>query len=162
MVVAYYEDRDNDTKSVLFNVYENNLDGTLLYTQSSTDSDVEFTYNASGDGNENKTMVVEVVYTTSQGTSSYVKMVHEVTEIINEIFSYKSVAWWNWFFTILLSCIAIFATLASGDYMSLAICGLAVLFSLFGWFAVSWGVLALCLLLSIAKILKEGDRRMTL
>ena len=69
--------------------------------------------------------------------------------------------WLGWFFTILIGSIAMFATIKTANYMSIGICGLALIFMLFGWYIISGGILALGALVAFLSLLKKGEKEMS-
>ena len=131
--------------------------GTLLYTTTVVDEpSIEFIWNSTA--YMNSTLVTEMDIVHSVGTFQYIKLVHEVTEIALAIFQYMDQEFWDWFFTILLGTIAIFATIKTANYISMVTLGFASLFVLFGWYSLSQGVLALAILISLVSLLWRGDK----
>jgi len=66
----------------------------------------------------------------------------------------------NWLITILLAVIAIMATILTANHISMGLIGLAALFTVFGWYGVSWGILSLAAMIALLMILKQGDKNM--
>jgi len=156
ILTAVYDDKQNLTTAVTFTVVRDTYNGTVLYTSTvSGESQIQFEYNITP--YENVTLFAEMQIQRPTGDFTYTKRIREVTQITLEIFQFVSQSWFNWFFTILLSVIAIYATIKTANQVTAALLGLAALFVIFGWYGVSWGVLGLCILVALLAILKEGS-----
>ena len=161
IIVTDYYDPENQTTNLRWRVYQDSYNGTLLYETTSSSQDIEFTFNATP--YLNHSLYTELSFDhpqVEQGTYTDVRLVNEVTAIALEAWQYIS-PWFGWFLTILLSAVAIMATIRTANYAAILICGLAVLFKLFGWYSISGGILALGILVALMSLLKEGDKRTT-
>lgn len=77
-----------------------------------------------------------------------------------ELLEYVEPEFMDWFILILLSVIAVFATVSTADVMAMVIIGLAAVFVMFGWFAVSSGTLGLAAIVALVNWLKKGSEEM--
>lgn len=160
--ITTYNDINNLTTSVTWNLYQDRYNGTLITTstindQATISQGLEFTYNITSLGNV--TLVSEIIFVRSSITQKYIKTIKVFTEIVLDVFAYVDQEFLNWMFTILLSIIAIYATVRTGNMVALALIGFAALFVMFGWFTMSIGILALSALIALIAVLKEGAER---
>jgi len=115
----------------------------------------------------NSTIVTELVVDHQvYGTNTLTKMVNDIVQIALDIKEFVGQGFLNWVFIILLSIIAIMATIRTANIVSMVLVGLAALFIMFSWMDFGSpvmtyvkGAIALAAIVIFAAILKEGDRR---
>jgi len=154
--VMVYNDSLNQTSSVVWTLYQNTYGGTILNTQSSSESNVEMEFNLTPFYNSTVISMLDITHSARSYTSG--KILREVTEITLDILSYISQNFLNWFFTLLLGVLAIMATIRTANMVSISMVGLASLFVIFGWYKLSWGTLTLAIIFALLNLLKEGEK----
>jgi len=155
-----YTDLDELTESVQFRVYADRLNGTLIY-----ESDVYHNTSEIGSlivpltGYENRTVVgdIEIVHAEA-GTQHASKLLNKDWGIGMGLQDHVSQEFLNWFFIILLSVVAIMSSIKT-SMSALVVTALAFVFMLFGWMAISGGVLALAILISLLDFLAKRKGR---
>ena len=151
-LVLVYEDTADGTEQVTWNVYEGSESGALIDTVVTDSNDFQSTINVSGYQNVASIVIVEH----SEGTYTY-GADFKGNETINlPVLGHVSGGFMNWFLTMILGLLAIMSTIRSANVISLVMIGLAALFVSFGWFGMSWGVLALAAIISLLSLMKEG------
>jgi hypothetical protein len=75
------------------------------------------------------------------------------------LMDYVSTTFMDWFILILLTVIALYATIQTANAASMGIIGLAALFVMFGWFSLSSGTLALAALIALMSWLTQGGKQ---
>ena len=165
-ILAEYEDLNNQTNNVTFIIYRDTYGGSILYSSTTTSNQVEWQFNMTP--YENLTLYGDILIDHSQdGQQKFSKLLNEFSEINLPMKQHlgdtesEQQQFLNWFFTLFLSVIAIMATISTADHVALVLVGIAILFSVFGWFVVGNGILGLCLLISLISLLKKGDKRMS-
>ena len=154
--VAKYEDTDNLTSSVTWNLYKDEYGGTLLHSDTGTGESLEFVFNASDYENDTMVSVMEIDH--ASGHYTYGKTINLIEGITLGIEQYLSPGFLNWFFTLLLGLIAIMATIQTANMVSIVMIGMGALFTLFGWYGLSWSILALAFVVSLLSLLKEESK----
>jgi hypothetical protein len=159
MIIGRYQDGDNSTTSVTFTVTQ---EGAILplYSTSATGlsaQDIQFTFNATPYYNTS-TVYAQLSILRGADTITYKDMMYENTGIDLGIFSYVSKTTVEWFLIILLSMIAVMATIQTANYVAIGMILLAALFVMFGWLGMSASVLAIAAFVAIVSLLKEGER----
>jgi hypothetical protein len=158
-LTAFYNDTANQTTSVTWNVRENSYNGPIIYTNTMNGPQSEFEFNASAYENNTLYSSLDIIHV--EGTKLYSKLVYETTRIALDIIQYVGQDFLDWFFMIVLSVLAIMATIKTSNYVSIALIGFAALFVMFGWFTLSGGLLALSGIISLLMLLKKGDKNMS-
>ena len=165
--VGTYDDYDNLTQNVTFNLYKDALSTTPFFTSYSSDQHIEFTVPAAAYLND--TIYAEVLVIRDDEEFEAQRLLNERTKILlgiefDEFFDQNFL---NWFLILLLGSIALMASIRTANYMSFIIVGLAGLFIMFGWLVPSasvaslvTGILGLSLLLAIIVTLKRGERNL--
>jgi len=154
--VAVYNDSLNQTNSVTWTIYENTYGGPVLHTLTTTEPNFIMEFNMTPHMNKTTVSILEINH--QQGTYDSGRILHEFSEIVLGILEYISQDFLNWFFTILIGVFAIMATIRTANAVSMAMVGLSALFVIFGWYKLSWGILALAIIFSLLALLKEGER----
>jgi hypothetical protein len=168
VIYATYGDEQNLTDSVTLNIYLDGYNQTLLYSlpvslSSNSTSSIEWEQNMTG--YHDRTVVTEFVINrrNTNGESiaiiTFIKTVNEQLKILLDVFDYISQEFMNWFITLIISVLAIFTTIRSSNMASIGLLGLSALFIVFGWFTMSWAIMALCMIVAFLSILKEGEKR---
>jgi len=158
--VARYNDSEQQTTAITWNLYLDSHNGTLLFTNTVTNgdaNDVTFIYNVTDYLNRS---IFSSIIITHPDLSTHIvgNVIHSVTARVLAILSYFSVTATQWFFIILLGTIALLATIKTGNLMAIGIIALASVFILFGWFTLSTSTLAIALLVSLGSLLKQHER----
>ena len=155
-----YSDSEDKTESVQFSVYLNNLNGTLIY-QSSVYTDIAnfgVTFFPLGVyENESLAVAIDIVHE-EEGSLRVATLLNKNWKLSLGIEEYVSQDFLNWFFILLLSVIAIYASVKT-NMVGLAITGLALLFVLFGWFTLSMSVLGLAIVISLLDGLANRGKK---
>jgi len=151
-----YIDLGNLTTSVTFYVWLDEFNGTILYVSPIVDSyDIEWLWNASA--HNESTLVAGFYISHPELSNHWVGRVVQVYQTISlGIEQYLNSYTLNWFFTLLLGTIALMATIRTANYVSMLLVGMGGLFVMFGWFSLTWVVLALAGLFSLLTILRSG------
>lgn len=163
-VLAVYDDLENQTNSVTFNVYSGSYPGGAVVHTSIVNnaSEIEFTWDATAAGYENDTLYSELVIDhQSEGLRTFVRLVNEITRIPLAILNHISPQFMNWFITLFLGVLAIMATISTANHVSMVLIGFAALFVLFGWYQLAWGIIALAGVIALLSLLKQGDKNMS-
>jgi hypothetical protein len=105
----------------------------------------------------NDTLCVQVGFSNPLGINipNYYKNVQEEHHYLADSFmKYYTEGQKNWFFTIFLSVIAIYATASVALWVNFAIIGLGVFFIMVHWYTLGYGVLGVSLVISILIMIK--------
>ena len=166
-IIASYTDKANETGNVSLLIYEGlygsggetllqNL--TMVPTLLDGIQQAEWQINMSA--YENSTISSRMVIQHVSGTYGIASLIQKITTIIVPMFNFLGTVWMNWIFTLLLSVLAIMATIKTGNYVSIACIGIAAVFVMFGWFGISASALALAMLMSIGSMLRDGEKNL--
>lgn len=154
-----YNDSASQTESVMFEIREDSSTGALLYGPVTLNNQQNIEYDVDMSLYENTTFVGIATINHKEGGEHIVgKILNKVSEINLAIIDFIGQNLLNWIITLLLATLALMATIRTANMTSLAIIGLAAIFTLFGWYTISWSALALATLISILSILKEGGK----
>jgi hypothetical protein len=164
-----YNDSFNKTTSVELFVYKMNISGDILLHAQVNDSQMFATLNLSA--YENFTIVSRMVIIDSYGHTSFMNTVRKfipgnaiITEFITTLANVTaddeegakmSI---KWFFLILFSLLALTATMATAEYMGLALIAIIGIIMVLGWFSLSIGsvgLLGVGLLVVIISFMKK-------
>ena len=156
---AHYSDETNLTTSVRFTVFLDQYNGTVLYqTTVPGDSELEFFYNISDYVNE--TLYAELYYYHPLGSwHTGVGLLLQEISNLPAFLDHISENFMDWFITLILGVIAIMATIRTANKAALAVIGMGALFVFFGWYSLSWSVLALAAIIALISVLKAGDQK---
>lgn len=155
-IISNYNDSALQTSSVIFNVFDESITGALLYTQTSTANSVQFLYNITSYPTLNLVCMLNM---TSHGINIiYTLPCQDKTDINLDILSYVDPQIINWFFIILISVLALYATIRTANVMALIIVGMASLFTYFGWLNIGRGLLAVALLVAFINYLADRNK----
>jgi len=92
--------------------------------------------------------------------NKYTTQLWSYNEITLPLSEYVSQSFIDWFILILLSVIALYATIETANIAAMGIIFLASIFVIFGWFSMSIGTLALAALIALGSLLKKrGEER---
>jgi len=152
-----YNDISNLTHNVVFQLRRDTYNGTVIGTLSSTEQDFILSYNIQDYANLTLYTNVYINHTTGEYTIQ--KLLHYTSGIVLGILEYVGQDFMNWFFTILLSVLAIFGTIKTANYYNLVLIGIASFFVIIGWYKVTFAVLALAALVSLATLLIGGSKK---
>ena len=161
--VAVYNDSENRTNFVTWSLRRDTSTGPLLYTSTIASSNVEFTVNVSDLLNYTLWGVFTFDHPDLSVHNSSV-LLNTFEEIGLLIFDYlgdtdeERQNWLNWFFLIILSVLALYATIRTAKYMAIAVLSFAGLFVLFGWFGMNGGLIWFALLIALLVLLKSGEK----
>lgn len=162
--IATYEDLEETTISVTFQVRQNIETGPLLYaTTSINQSNIEFEYDITG--NLSDILYGRLLYTyvdSDTGLTQTVDTYRIINEVDDWIFDplrqgHISKDFMNWFITLFLGMLAIFATIKSANPISLILIGLAALLISVKLYTLSWGIIGLSAMVALLYFLKKGE-----
>lgn len=151
----YYNDTSGLTNSVTINIRKDSEHGAVLFTYTAVAIPV-FTYVQNITEYNNTRLFTEatVIYDGVQ-QPSYVKAIQTAIGVTSAFMNYFTAGQKNWFFIILFSIMAIYATISSAVWVAVAIVAMAFLFIAFNWLTVVYvGTLVLSLLLIIFVIIR--------
>ena len=151
-----YDDSSGLTDSVAWSLWENG--DTEIYSTSSTLNSFALTYELGDAYSESNITSKIVVNRLGEITTKYINILEGLPKIILGISEYLDTDTFNWAITIIISVIALFASIRTANMTSLIICGLASLLMYWGLFTITWGVLGLATLIAVISLLKEKDR----
>ena len=153
---------DNNLINMTLTLYNGTVaSGTVIYTTSSGgeyDPDNLYGEFSAGDINMsayvNNTINAKLHFFFVDSNNTVIQKVYTPTmwsynKITLPLMEYVSTGFMDWFFIILLSIIAVFATIKTADVVAMAIIGLASVFAMFGWFTLGSGALALAALVAL-------------
>lgn len=161
-VLFSYSDAEDNTEELKFVLYEDAYNGTVIY-----ESDVFEDTSSVGSllipitGYENSSLVGAIEYVHSvDGSDEFVNVVNQNWNNQLPLAKHEDQANINWFFLLLLSVLAIFATITTSGMITIIVAAMAVLFELLGWFQVSRTVAIVALLIAIIDFMlrKKGER----
>jgi outer membrane protein assembly factor BamB len=159
-VLFSYEDSNNGTESITFRLYENTLNGTLIYES-------EPYYNMSSVGAvkvplgayENTTLVSEIeIVHSSYGNQKFNDRMNKNWNLRMPLQDHVPQSDLNWFILILISVIAIYGTV-NNNILSLALSGVTVMFIIFGWSTVALGMGIFAVLIALVELLLKQSSK---
>lgn len=158
-IIAEYTDLNNETTSVTFNVFRDQYNTTLLYTDTvAGNSNIQFMYNYSLW--ENYTLYPEIIYNyPGRNPINVVKQINSQGFRIDlPIMQYVTEDFMGWFLTIVLSVLAIMATAKTANVMTMILLGFSALFIVFGWYPLAWGVWAVIMFIALLAMFKKQEK----
>jgi len=162
--ILTYDDSVNLTQSVTWTLREGTSHGNIIYqtiiTPTNGELDALFDLTAAGYGN---TTVVGQVSINRDGayhiSEAYIQTFNDIRL---EIVKYLESGFLNWFFTILISVIAIMATIRTSNFVALGVVGFVTIFTMFGWMSygngILRGVVGLAALVTILVFFKDKSK----
>ena len=149
-----YQDDKGNTTSTLFKVYQNN---TLLCSLPTLNSN-NFISDCPMVGYNRSVVRVEVIQTVDGVTTTWSRILHDITTIGLPIVQYFGQSQVNWFLIIVISSLALFGAIQTANIYMVGLLGIAILFNVFGWLTISTSVLAFAAMVALIAIFKEGDK----
>lgn len=152
-----FQDIANTTTSITWSLYSGSIGGTLISQVMSTSKN--FTAEQNVTAYANAPIYSKLDITTPTGIYHDTRLVYDTYKIVSE-FVKEYETWIIWAITLIISMIAIMATIESANIAALAITGIAALFLAITWYPINAGALALVALVTLIMMLKKGDKNM--
>jgi len=166
IAVAVYNDSLNKTSDVTFNLYTNQYNGPLLYTATTSGSNIEFTFDVTN--NLSSTIVGELLFTDINGnnkntTHVYHKNLTIPLQILSSIGDTveEGQLFLNWFFLLLIGALALYATRETANYATIGLVLLTVIFRIFGWFTIDIVYIVIAGLFGLINLFIREEKKTT-
>jgi uncharacterized membrane protein YuzA (DUF378 family) len=155
--VFIYTDSEDLTDNVTFTIYQGSDLSVPLVTYTTTSNDVYYTYSITN--KTNVSLLAQTIIWREGEEYKYTSYLNRVTEIASDLMDEITDTTKNWFFMLLLSTIAIMASLSTANYMSLGISAFALILAMFGWFGISKYIIGFAILVSLISIFSTANKR---
>jgi len=155
MIIAQYNDSRNQTTSHTFTVREDDADGAVLFTSTSSAYQSEFVYDI-GDGNLTTTYYTTLEYEHPSRDDSFSKYL-QATPQIDVPSTFQNPWTLRWIIMLVITIVALGLSIMSAHVGAILIAGFAALMHFFGWWNMPWVVIGLVILTAVLSIVRRGE-----